>query len=490
MIAEVEIAEGDVHGRDRPPGPLVDRGRDPDPDGADPVPEESFDQLVELLEQRLLAARVRRPDDPLDDDAFPVHDAAQELRPAEIHRNDPLGAHNLGLPYRVAVASKDKPYRVYRGGRARGSAEPLVAPPAPRTAWHDDIPGEPPPAPPKRRRRRWLLVLLGLIVFAIVVAAAWGALGYLAFRSGIEDANARLDGQARLALTRGSGSLVSSPRNLLLIGADSGAFRGPEGGRSDALILVRTDPDEHRLALLSIPRDLRVEIPGRGQDKINAAYALGGAALAIRTVENLTGLGVHHVVVVDFATFPEVIDALGGVTIDVPKRIVSNRFDCPFSSAADCQRWPGWRFAPGKHTMDGRRALVYARIRENELDPTENDLSRGGRQQQVVQALADQTVSLRTFFRLPFVGDNLVKPLATDLSAWELMQLGWVKFRAAEDGTLRCRLGGTGSRIGDADYIIGAEENVAVMAMFEGKAAPQPPSPASGPFAPGCTTSP
>jgi anionic cell wall polymer biosynthesis LytR-Cps2A-Psr (LCP) family protein len=136
--------------------------------------------------------------------------------------------------------------------------------------------------------------------------------------------------------------------------------------------------------------------------------------------------------------------------------------------------------------MDGRRALVYARIRENTLDPSESDITRGGRQQQVVQAIADETVSLHAFLRLPFVGDDLVTPLATDLSAWDLMQLGWVKFRAAEDGTLRCRLGGTGARIGDGSYIVGVEENVAVVAMFEGKSAPQPPSPGGGPFAPGC----
>jgi anionic cell wall polymer biosynthesis LytR-Cps2A-Psr (LCP) family protein len=140
--------------------------------------------------------------------------------------------------------------------------------------------------------------------------------------------------------------------------------------------------------------------------------------------------------------------------------------------------------------MDGRRALVYARVRENQLDASDSDITRGGRQQQVVQAIADESVSLHAFLRLPFIGDDLVEPLATDLSAWDLMQLGWVKFRAAENGTLRCRLGGTGSQIEDGYYIVGVEENVAVVAMFEGKSAPQPPSPGSGPFAPGCVTGP
>ena len=80
--------------------------------------------------------------------------------------------------------------------------------------------------------------------------------------------------------------------------------------------------------------------------------------------------------------------------------------------------------------MDGRRALIYSRIRENRLDPAENDLTRAERQQQVIQAIADKLVGVGTFLRLPFIGDDLVTPLATDLSAGQLLQLGWVKFRA------------------------------------------------------------
>ena len=97
-------------------------------------------------------------------------------------------------------------------------------------------------------------------------------------------------------------------------------------------MLVRTDPARHRLAYLSIPRDLRVDIPGHGPNKINAAFQLGGPALAIKTVRALTGLHVNHVVIVDFADFKDLIDALGGIDVDVPKPILSNRFDCPYAT--------------------------------------------------------------------------------------------------------------------------------------------------------------
>ena len=136
--------------------------------------------------------------------------------------------------------------------------------------------------------------------------------------------------------------------------------------------------------------------------------------------------------------------------------------------------------------MNGRRALVYARVRENTLNESENDLTRGGRQQQVVQAIADEVVSLGGFLRLPFIGDDVVRPIATDLSASELLELGWVKFRAADDATLRCRLGGIATTIDGVQYIVGSEENNAVVAMVKGESAPQPPLPDQGLFAPGC----
>ena len=221
------------------------------------------------------------------------------------------------------------------------------------------------------------------------------------------------------------------------------------------MMIVRTDPDEHRMALLSIPRDLRVDIPGRGPDKVNAAYAFGGPTLAIRTVQSLTGIPINHVVIVDFSKFKEVIDALGGITINVPAPILSNKFECPYPTEARCDRWPGWRFAKGVHELDGRRALIYSRIRQNQLNPSENDITRGERQQAVLQAMMDEITSFRTFLRLPFIGDDLVAPLATDMSANQLLQLGWVVKRMPSSGSFAAASEGrsptsTGSRSSSA----------------------------------------
>lgn len=386
------------------------------------------------------------------------------------------------------MAPKDKPYRIYRGGRLKGPIrhEPL------RKARRESMDGSgsvryPGPQPARKPRRRWVKRVLIMLVLVLVLALVWGILGYLSFRSGVKEANERLPRAVRAALAPQEGMLLSNPSTILVLGIDEGGVRARTGSsRSDAIILVRSDPDEGRLALLSIPRDLRVEIPGRGTDKVNAAYALGGATLAVRTVQSVTGLQINHIVVVDFGTFAEVIDALGGVTIDVPRPILSNRFECPRKTQAECSRWEGWRFKRGPQEMSGRRALIYARIRQNQLNPNENDITRGGRQQAVISAIGNEVVSFGTYLRGPFMAGDLVRPLATDLSAGQLVQLGWRKFRTPENGRLRCRLGGIPLTEGGVSYIQGSEENSSVVAMVTGQTAPQPPPPGSGAFGPGC----
>ncbi|MET1008729.1 MAG: LCP family protein [Gaiellaceae bacterium] len=385
------------------------------------------------------------------------------------------------------MASKDKPYRVYRGGRVKGPVPTETRrgkDPPPGTGDGRDAYSRPKPRR-RRRPRTWLRIGLVILLVVVLAAAVWSLLGYLAFRSGVKEANERLDSRAHAALAPQDGLILSNPSTFLVLGTDEGPGReGPF--RSDAMMLVRTDPDEHRIALLSIPRDLRVEIPGRGPDKVNAAYAYGGPTLAIRTVEALTGVPINHVVVVDFSQFKALIDTLGGITIDVPKPILANKFDCPFKTQAECDRWPGWRFRTGEQTMDGRRALIYARVRVNQLDPAENDITRGERQQAVVQAMADEITSFSTFLRMPFIGDELAAPLATDLSANQFLQLGWVKRRTPTSGLLRCRLGGSIALIDGQSFILGNEDNASVVAMVEGKVAPQRPRPGTGTFGPGC----
>jgi LCP family protein required for cell wall assembly len=268
-----------------------------------------------------------------------------------------------------------------------------------------------------------------------------------------------------------------------MLGTDNSSLASRAGDmHSDSIMLLRTDPSHHRLYYLSIPRDIEVPIPGHGTQKINAAFQSGGAELALQTIHDFTGLDINHVVVVNFGDFKDLIDALGGIDVNVPKAIRSNRFDCPYATQARCQQWQGWRFEQGKQHMSGQRALIYSRVRENLLDPSESDVTRGARQQAVIDAVTSKLASISTFFKLPFDGSSYVKPLTTDLSTSQLVQLGWVKFRASSGNAVHCRLGGD---LGGGGTGSPSEDNPATLAMFLGKSAPQPPT---DPFGPGCVT--
>jgi polyisoprenyl-teichoic acid--peptidoglycan teichoic acid transferase len=392
------------------------------------------------------------------------------------------------------ASSGDKPYRVYRGGRSKGQVPLARRDRETRQAVRSGGgKGRVVERSASRRRlwlgwtrRRWILTAtLGLVVLFVV----WGVGGYLSVSSGVSDANARLPKNVRPVLTPDNGLLMSNGTTILLLGTDHATGKGSQGRsadqHSDSITLLHTDPSRHRLVYLSIPRDLQTEVPGYGEQKINAAMQLGGLPLAIRTVDALVGsaLPVNHVVIVDFNQFEKLIDAVGGITVNVPENILSDRFDCPYSTAARCQQWKGWHFHKGPTHMTGHQALIFSRVRVNQLDSSFTDFNRQRDQQLVEQATLAKLSSPSLFFSLPFKGSSLLKPITTDLSTWELMQLAWVKFRAGH--TIHCRLGGTGYQNSLGDVIISSPENRSVISEVLGQAALQPPE-KGNPYAPGC----
>ena len=384
------------------------------------------------------------------------------------------------------MPAEDKPYHVYRGGREKGRVPLPPEGEGRRGRREGAAPGDggaQPPRPVRRRRRfrpsRLVPLLLGV---AVMLAIVWGVVGYFQLRSGVQEANARLPREALAAL---SPTAPSGVKSILLLGTDHSTVASRRADEhSDSMTLLWADSGTHRLAFLTITRDMRAQIPGHGVGKIGTAYQLGGPALAIEAIRQLTGLPVNRVAIVDFGSFQKLIDEVGGVTIDVPKPIRS-KFDCPYD-AARCASWQGWRFGKGKQHMDGKRALIYSRVRKNALDPADTDISRGQRQQQVLQAVQSQLASVSTYFRLPFVGADLLKPLATNLSVGDFLSLGWLSYRASASRTLHCRLGGDGRLVDGQSMIVGNEDNVSVVQMVTGVSAPQPPRPGSGLFGAGC----
>jgi LCP family protein required for cell wall assembly len=230
---------------------------------------------------------------------------------------------------------------------------------------------EPDPAREKRR------ITPGRVLKWIALAiAGWLLLSLVLFliSAQIQDG---VSPQAERALSDDGNLLTGS--TILVLGSDARTGEsidesqsGPS--RADSIMLVHASLGSVRK--LSIPRDIEVEIPGHGTNKINAAYAFGGPALTIETIEGFLGNGlqISHLVEVDFEDFPELIDSLGGVTVKNKTRICAPPFD---------NFWKGFRLRKGERELDGRRALGYARVRKNPCAPAEDDRDRAARQQEV-----------------------------------------------------------------------------------------------------------
>jgi polyisoprenyl-teichoic acid--peptidoglycan teichoic acid transferase len=165
------------------------------------------------------------------------------------------------------------------------------------------------------------------------------------------------------------------PQTIMLIGSDERnktANDAGSGARSDTIILVRLDPDKEGTALMSLPRDLRVEIPGHGIGKINEAYSLGRAKLTLQTVKKLTGLSINHVINVNFEGFVKGINAIGCVYLDIDRRYYNDGIAATDYAPIDLQ--------PGYQKLCGRDALDFARFRHED-----SDLVRGARQQELLR---------------------------------------------------------------------------------------------------------
>jgi LCP family protein required for cell wall assembly len=169
-------------------------------------------------------------------------------------------------------------------------------------------------------------------------------------------------------------------------------------------------------ARLSIPRDTVVDIPGHGRDKINAAYAIGGPALTIQTIKQYLGINVDHVFLVNFANFPDLIDAMGGV--DYTGGCVVSRINGGFKNGGFTLR-----LKRGTTHIDGRQALALARTRENACNPREDDRTRARRQQKILSAMKSRMVSPTTFVRLPWVAWATPKAIKSDMAGPKLLGL-------------------------------------------------------------------
>lgn len=364
----------------------------------------------------------------------------------------------------MAPEDRDKrpEYRVYRSRPGiisrlfhRGGGIPRTSagePAPPRTA-----PG-PESIPEEKRKRRIKLRPGGggigrlLLRWGLILAGVWIIVSIAAFAISAQLQSFKLSGDAKDALT-GKPILLANPQNILVIGTDArspdtlepGAATSPEcyeqqargetpsagclgTARADTLMVVRAGGAQFRQ--LSIPRDAYADIPGNGTQKINGAYAYGGAALQIETVEQFLGIELAHVIILDFGGFADLVDALGGVKVDVPRKICGD-----ISGGAANGGWT-IRLGRGSNTLDGQKALAYARLRKPSPCPGPgksayafgySDLDRAAAQQSIIDGIKGRlTNPLRlpyNFVRGPWIGWAAPKAFVSDMGALSLPQL-------------------------------------------------------------------
>ena len=305
----------------------------------------------------------------------------------------------------------DRPdYKVYRS--RPGVLSRLRRPGG--SARHDPWRGgdTPPPRPRRAGRRplrpwrviRWLvLALLGWVVLSGAIFLVSAELQ-------------RRDTEALDRALSGGGSLLTGT-TILVLGSDARPEELAEPGsggapRADSMMLIRASFG--RVRRVSVLRDSLATIPGDGTQKINAAYAIGGPALAVETVEDFVGhdLRVNHVIEVSFGDFAALVDAMGGIDVTL-RRCISSE---PFGGRR-------FRLRRGEHHLDGRQALAFARVRKNRCSPNEDDRARARRQQQVLSAIRARLLSPAGFVRLPWVSWQAPRTLGTDMGGLGLIGL-------------------------------------------------------------------
>lgn len=349
-----------------------------------------------------------------DDDERPARRRAE--RPYTLYRAAPRGLLERLRGEDAPVERKGRASGAGAGGGGRGAG-----------GGYDGRSGDDGAEPGKVRwwRRRWtpmrvLRWVVGICVFWLVLS-----LVLFLISASIQSGGA-IPNSAKKQLSSGP-NMITGTDTVLVLGLDQrpkgskepGAFTG--GIRSDSIMLWRIGGGTSRR--LSIPRDTWVNIPGHGQSKINAAYAYGGPALTIKTVEQLTHVKINHVIIVNLANFPAFIDAIGGVDVH------TGRICSKISGGAANGGWT-LNLTPGTHHLNGTQALVLARTRENSCNAASSDLTREAYQQQILNDIKSKLVSPSIVPRLPWASWDAPKAIRTDMGGFTLMQL----FVAAEIG--------------------------------------------------------
>lgn len=313
-----------------------------------------------------------------------------------------------------------------------------------------------------RRRKTLSSVLAVTALVVLLLIGGWIAYSYFTVADNLAPA-AVTSKQLGEVLDQPVPERATEPEYVLILGADRRP--GQSRARSDTILIARIDRAKREVSMLSIPRDSRVAISGHGHDKITHANAFGGPALAVSTVKEYTGLPIHHFVEIDFAGFADVVDSLGGVTLDV---------DAPIDDkhGSDTGGVSGvTHISAGRQVLSGAEALTFVRSRAF----SDGDFTRIRHQQQFLKALASQALAGENLPRLPGVIRTVSANIDTDLSVAELLSLA-SDFRGFDGESMKSvTLPGTPKRINGVSYVVSDEAEVRRIAQaFATGMSPQP----------------
>jgi LCP family protein required for cell wall assembly len=292
----------------------------------------------------------------------------------------------------------------------------------------------------RRRRRRLLYAVVGLLVAVAVVVGGSYLWLYLQWqKTQIDDPD--LSSVLSSTPLTNPYPVPAGTMNILILGIDN---LGGTAIRSDSMMVLHVDPASNYLSVLSLPRDLRVEVPGSGLQKLNYAYAHGGAELAIQTVELLTSVDITHYMEIGWSAFKSLTDAVGGVYIDVDKAYRNS--DETVAEPTDIK--------PGYQLLHGDDGLDYVRWRHD----SNMDFGRQLRQQRYLAALREQAMGWDLGFKLPGLIDALTSNISTTISFEEIRNLIYWALTDLGSGNIRqVTIVGDIQTIEGASYVIPKE---------------------------------
>lgn len=318
-------------------------------------------------------------------------------------------------------------------------------------------------------------LLIGIPLALVVLAAAAVGVAYWQATSAIDQLHAGPKGAVVRAVKpelhrRPARQVVRLPpepsaQTILLVGSDH-RWRGATGARSDTIMLARIQPDRHRIALLSIPRDLYVAIPGHGHDRINMAFQDGGERLLTRVVRDTLGVEIDHFVEVDFRGFKNMVNDVGGVWFPVDQRYFNRNVGTAATNYSNIDLEPGYQ------RLNGDQALAFARYRHDD-----SDFVRAARQQLLLRVVAhDAMGDTWNLFRVRRLAFSLAEATTSDISSLgEVLSLARAIHETPASRVVRLTVQASSFVEYGADYVASTPAQLrTTIRSWEGVAGPRP----------------